>query len=45
MLVDVQVSSMNTSFFYAQRGQRFDPRSARLLHVLAFLLAGVQGFF
>ena len=31
--------------FDFHRGQRLLPRSARLLHVLAFLLAGVQGFF
>ena len=31
--------------FDFHRGQRLPPRAARLLHVLAFLLAGVQGFF
>ena len=31
--------------FCVHRGQSFDPCQARLDHVLAFLLAGVQGFF
>jgi hypothetical protein len=31
--------------FDFHRGQRLLPRFSRLLHVLAFLLAGVQGFF
>src|ERR1035441_3671742 len=31
--------------FYVHRWQSLDPRAARLLYVLAFLLAGVQGFF
>jgi len=31
--------------FDFHRGQRLPPRASRLLHVLAFLLAGVQRFF
>ena len=31
--------------FYIHPRQCFNPSSPRLLHVLAFLLAGVQGFF
>ena len=31
--------------FYVHRWQSLDPRAARLLYVLAFLLAGVQSFF
>ena len=31
--------------FYIHCGQRFNPCSSRLLDVVAFLLAGVQGFF
>jgi len=31
--------------FDGHRGLRLDPRLACLLHVLAFLLAGVQSFF
>jgi hypothetical protein len=31
--------------FHFHRGERLLPRPARLLHVLSFLLAGVQRFF